>query len=192
MHDVSQLTFDDIRQRLAAHKPLRPDSTGCSEAAVAVVLAYGEEHGLDLLLIQRARKEGDPWSGQMGLPGGRREERDVDLLETARRETWEEIGIDLPPTLLGELDDLAPSTPALPPIIVRPYVFGLRHRPATRPSSEVAAIIWTPLRALESRQEESHVSVRGVQLTVPAYRIGPHVVWGMTHRILKPFIALVS
>jgi 8-oxo-dGTP pyrophosphatase MutT (NUDIX family) len=157
-----------------------------------VVLASESERGPDLLLIKRASKHSDPWSGQMGLPGGRRDKNDTSLLETARRETREETGIDLPlDTLLGELDELAPTTPVLPPVIVRPYVFGLPHRPSTRPSSEVAAIIWTPLSTLEATEQDSEVDVRGTALTVRAYHVGPHVVWGMTHRILKPFIELV-
>ncbi|MFQ6046696.1 MAG: NUDIX hydrolase, partial [Gemmatimonadales bacterium] len=126
-------------------------------------------------------------------PGGRREPNDRGLLETALRETHEETGVELTPaTCLGELDDLAPSTPVLPPVLVRPFVFGLPRRPETTLSGEVDRILWTPLLGLKTVEVESQVTVRGAELTVPAYRIGPHVVWGMTHRILKPFIQLIS
>ena len=67
---------------------------GQREAAVALVL-QPQVSGLRALFILRAKKEGDPWSGQMALPGGHREAIDADLVETARRETQEEIGLDL-------------------------------------------------------------------------------------------------
>lgn len=148
---------------------------------------------MELLLIRRAVVEGDPWSGQMGLPGGRREAPDADLLSTARRETLEETGIALPPeSLLGELHELAPTTPVLPPVVVRPYVFGLPTRPETRTNHEVAEVVWVPLEDLRRMERETSVTVRGVERQVPAFVVGPHVVWGMTHRILKPLMELTA
>lgn len=190
---VNHVTFGRIRERLAELEPERPDRTGRREASVAVVLAGPADADVELLLIRRAVVEGDPWSGQMGLPGGRREPRDADLLGTARRETLEETGIALPlESLLGELHELAPTTPVLPPVVVRPYVFGLPTRPATRTSHEVAAVVWVPLKELPRTERVTSVTVRGVERTVPAFVVGRHVVWGMTHRILKPLINLVA
>jgi 8-oxo-dGTP pyrophosphatase MutT (NUDIX family) len=64
--------------------------------------------GLELLFIRRAEHEADPWSGQMGFPGGRAEAGDTDLKQTAIRETLEEIGIDLARdgAFLGPLDEV--------------------------------------------------------------------------------------
>jgi 8-oxo-dGTP pyrophosphatase MutT (NUDIX family) len=127
----------------------------------------------------------------MAFPGGRREEGDSNLADTARRETYEEIGVDLPhDTLLGVLDDLAPQTPTLPPVVVRPFVFGLPKRPRITMSSEVAGYVWTPLEELPRLVGETDIVIRGVPLTLPAYLIGPHVVWGMTHRIVKGLLEL--
>ena len=77
-------------------------------AAIAVTLRMGEREP-ELLLIKRSEHEGDPWSGHVACPGGRREPGDADLAATAMRETLEETGIDLARVgrVLGTLDDLA-------------------------------------------------------------------------------------
>lgn len=189
---MTTLSLDDLRDRLATHRPTRANPTGRIEAAVAVTLAPGSEGDVDLLLIKRAAREGDPWSGQMALPGGRRERRDGDLLATARRETREETGIDLEAgRLLGELDDLSPSTPHLPPILVRPFVFGIHDPPAVSASEEVDLHLWIPSKRLASARVTEEIEVRGMPLVVSGYRIGPHLVWGMTERILTPFLRLL-
>jgi 8-oxo-dGTP pyrophosphatase MutT (NUDIX family) len=182
--------FERLRQRVVTHVPERATGAGKIEAAVAIVLVPTNDD-LELLFIKRAEEPGDPWSGQMAFPGGRREEGDADLLATAMRETFEETQVVLPRTsLLAELDDLAPVTPVLPPIVVRPFVFGLEQRPSVTPSGEVALHVWTSLSELPRQAAASRVTVRGVELTVPSYLVGPHVVWGMTHRILSRFLDL--
>lgn len=188
---MTAITFRTIRERLDGVEPYRPDRPGRIEASVALLLAEARD-GPEVLLIRRAEKADDPWSGQMGLPGGRRESRDPDLLTTARRESLEEVGFEPPiEALLGELDELAPTTPVLPPVVVRPFVFGLRSRPPTHRSAEVVEVVWVPLAHLAERERMTAVSVRGVERTVPAFVIEGNIVWGMTHRIIKPFLELV-
>ena len=189
---MTDLTLDVVRDRLAGLTPVRADPSGRVEAAVALALAPGLDGDLDLLLIKRAARSDDPWSGQMALPGGRRERHDRDLLDTARRETREETAIDLGAAqLLGELDDLSPSTPHLPPVLVRPYVFSLEDRPAVTPSDEVALHLWVACKRLATTLATEEIEVRGRPLVVRGYRIGPHLVWGMTERILTPFLRLL-
>lgn len=157
-------------------------------AAVAVVLVPAPD---SLLLVRRAERSGDPWSGQMALPGGRRE-GDEDLLFTAIRETEEEVGLVLPPeSLVGVLDDMAPRTPVLPPIAVRPYVFRLDRRiPLDRISEEIAATHWVPLVNLlsDDTYASADVMVRSQQMRVPAFRLEEGTVWGMTERILSDLL----
>ncbi len=163
------------------------------QAAVAIVLAPGPDQ---LLLIRRAEHPRDPWSGQMGLPGGRRDSGDRDLLATAIRETWEEVGLDLGGArLLGVLDDLAPSTPVLPPIIVRPHVFALERAPESLVlSGEVQYVRWAPLDELRRPEVLRSFSFehRGERYERPGYHLGDDIVWGMTERILTPMLALVG
>lgn len=147
-----------------------------------------------LLLIRRAERAGDPWSGQMGLPGGRSGAGDVDLLQTATRETREEVGIDLAPAeLIGALDDVAPRSPHLPPLMVRPFVFFLPRRPVVIPNAEVAAHHWVALEALLHPDAYRPVTIQLGAATreFPAYHVSPVPVWGMTERILAPLVALL-
>ena len=190
---MTKITIDAVRSYLTRREPARASVAGRTQAAVALLLAPVESEELALLLIRRAEVQGDPWSGQMGLPGGRREESDRDLLATARRETEEEIGVPLEEGfLVGALDDLAPVTPVLPPVLVRPFVFALNKRPHITPSREVALHLWTSLDRLASTAGETEVRIGGESKTRPAFLIGPHVVWGMTHRILSNFMDIVG
>ena len=140
-----------------------------------------------LLLIRRAERAGDPWSGHMALPGGRRAAGDPDLAATAIRETAEEVSLELTePAMLGSLDDVIPRTPVLPPIAVRPYVFLLPERPPLVPNPEVAAVQWVLLDRLLHPETYHSVSlqIRGESRDMPAYQLDSGIVWGMTERIV--------
>jgi 8-oxo-dGTP pyrophosphatase MutT (NUDIX family) len=188
-----QITLELIRDRLGLRTPTRlSESEPAMEAAVAVLLAPGASGHLELLLIKRAEQPGDRWSGQMALPGGRREAADADLLATAIRETREEVGVSVRPGwLLGELDDLRPRTPTLPPVLVRPYVFGLRARPAVTLSPEATSHVWVPLVGLASGRMRTQFTIPGRDAPFPAYRVGGDILWGMTERIVTSFIDLL-
>jgi 8-oxo-dGTP pyrophosphatase MutT (NUDIX family) len=166
---------------------------GARFAAVAAMLRVGASDELEMLLVKRAEYEGDPWSGHVALPGGRREEGDDTLEETAIRETREEIDVDLARQgrLLGSLDELSPRTPVLPPIIIRPYVFAVESDIVITPSAELAAAFWVPLTQLRDPATwgETTVIVRGAERRVSSIRVGEHIVWGLTERILVQFFA---
>jgi 8-oxo-dGTP pyrophosphatase MutT (NUDIX family) len=166
---------------------------GQGQAAVALILAPEASGDPAILFIKRAEHEGDPWSGHLALPGGRRHRGDADLRATAVRETAEEVGIALPPeALLGELDDLSPVSPHLPQVIVRPFVFGLAEQPPVIPSAEVALHLWVPRDVLAASSRTETLQLLGLPRAVPGYRVGPHFIWGMTQRIILPFIELLG
>ena len=183
-----------VRRALRDHRPTSDQAAEARPAAVALILLEGSQ-GLETLFIRRAVRAGDPWSGQVALPGGRRDPADPDLLATAIRETREETGVELSGAeRLGVLDDLFPRTPTLPPVVVRPFVFGLATRPALIPSQEVERAFWLPLaRFSESGVRRDVVlTVGGSERAFPAYLFGDEVIWGMTERILTPFLTLVT
>jgi len=188
------ITLAAVRRALRDHHPQVADAPDARPAAVALVLLEGPQ-GLELILIKRAERGDDPWSGQIALPGGRYEVGDRDLEATAVRETSEETGVDLSGAeRLGALDDLYPRTSLLPPVVVRPFVFALTRRAALVPSDEVQRAFWLPLGRLSDPgvRREVTVKVRGGTHTLPAYLVDDDLIWGMTERILTPFVDLVS
>src|SRR5215213_7642971 len=99
-------------------------SDSLRRAAVALVLREGSE-GPELLVIKRSEAEHDHWSGHMALPGGRVEPEDENLLATAARETFEEVGLDLGAggEALARLGTVRPQSPSAPRVSVTPFVF---------------------------------------------------------------------
>lgn len=163
------------------------------QAAVSLVLRGGRD--LELLLIRRARAEGDPWSGQMALPGGRHDPEDPSLLHTAVRETFEETGVLLE-TLghhLGRLSRLDPSTRRLPAVSVTPFVFGVGPETMAHVAShEVDEVFWVPLSKLRSPSSAgTHRHHQGDFVRLfPSFNVMGQVVWGLTYRVLEEFLEL--
>ncbi len=188
--DVSRLA-----RRLVSRVPV--DASPVAESRLAAVSAVlrvvdGEPQ---LLFIKRAELERDPWSGHMAFPGGRLEPGDASLEVTAVRETQEELALDLTQgRMLGRLDDLAPHNRALPPIIIRPFVAIVEPDVVFTPSEEVAATFWVPLARLqdESSKAEYVVDMNGTRAAFSAFRVEQHIVWGLTERIVRQLLVLVS
>jgi 8-oxo-dGTP pyrophosphatase MutT (NUDIX family) len=190
------MTLPQARRALAGHVAQEIEAPEAKPAAVALILVEPPPaHELAALFIKRAVRSGDPWSGQVALPGGRQDPGDADLLATAIRETREETGVELTGAeRLGVLDDLYPRTPTLPPVLVRPYVFALSSAPPLVLSDEVARAFWVPLAGLLDPAVRRQVKLlyRGEQRVFPAYDLGEDVIWGMTERILTPFLEKIG
>lgn len=179
--------LDAIRAALTAH--VHETKAGKTRASVAAVLRVGV-HGPEVLLIKRAEHPDDPWSGHMAFPGGREEEQDDDLVQTAVRETREEIGIDLAraATLLGPLDDVeAVGRGKRMGLIVRPHVFELRTRVEATPNYEVDEVLWAPIAPLVLGEAKAtrQLEVEGRTYRFPAYDVDGRIVWGLTYWMLQ-------
>jgi 8-oxo-dGTP pyrophosphatase MutT (NUDIX family) len=184
--------IESLAAAIAARPPVEVDDPTRKLAAVAVVLV--PDRGT-VLLIRRADRDDDRWSGHMAFPGGRWSPGDATLRATAERETFEEVGVDLSDARwLGALDDIAPRTPTLPPLIVRPFVYLVPEESPLHPNHEVAAAAWVPLDELAAPgvYRPFELELAGSPIAFPGYHLSQGVVWGMTERILTPLLTLLG
>jgi 8-oxo-dGTP pyrophosphatase MutT (NUDIX family) len=195
MDDLAPPDLDRIRGALAGTE--LPDlSPGGTQAAVAVVLA-GESPDLHVCLILRADHEHDRWSGHVALPGGRVEAGDTSACAAAVRETREEVGLRLDPSLcLGTLETRPVSSAGRPTgMTLFSFVFylGATLDPLT-PSDEVAEAFWVPLRHLLDPRHAGQRRTRrdGVTIDQPAVLYEGRYIWGLTYRVLTSFFEVMQ
>jgi 8-oxo-dGTP pyrophosphatase MutT (NUDIX family) len=164
-------------------------------AAVALILRSAPL-GPELLFIRRAEHPNDPWSGHMAFPGGREEPSDQTLLETAVRETREELSLDLQTSarLVGRLDELpAVARGKRTGLMISPFVFELLEGVPVSwlGNYEVAEVLWTSLEPLfrGQRATKHAYELAGNRFELPAHDIDGRIVWGLTHRMLEMLFA---
>jgi 8-oxo-dGTP pyrophosphatase MutT (NUDIX family) len=175
------LSVDHLRLTLE-HPPVPLD--GRRRAAVAIILDAGR-----VMLMVRAAREGDPWSGQISLPGGGYQASDGDLLTTAIRETREEIGVELNDArVIGSMPATHPMTSGPLGIEVTPYVFASPAGIAPALGPEAVGWFWLDLSRAAAGEFDGRYTYR-TGMEFPCWNFDGHVIWGLTFRILQDLLA---
>lgn len=158
----------------------------------AVLVPVFEKDGEDYLLFTKRNQKVRHHKGEICFPGGTYDKRDHFLLNTALRETEEEIGLKAEDVLiLGELDDLiTPTYFRINPFVARipyPYPFQMNEK-------EIESLIEIPLAHFqdESHLEIKKMSVEGDEVEIPFYYWENHTIWGATGRIVRQLIHILS
>lgn len=189
------MSFAAIQTLLESTPPELLAEGTCTHASVALVLRASAT-GPEVLFIERAQHEGDPWSGDLGFPGGKVEKEDGEERRAAERETLEEIGLGLEGArYLGRLSDISGVHF---PVRVSCFVYGLTAPSAVFSlSAEVRTFFWVPLANLldSERHLTAPVHFSGKRLDSPAIRIlepGNIPLWGITYRLVMQFLQLLG
>src|SRR6267378_5818539 len=188
---LSDASIERLRKFLLPLELAEAELKAKPAAAVMIILHDGPR-GLEVLLGERLRREGDPWSGQIGLPGGRHHPEDGTLLATALRETKEEVGIDLEgrAEILGHMAPRAPGNK--PEMLVVPFVAIATVPLEASPGPEMTSVFWVPLPALPATQGKTLVPTILGELYVPSYTYGEWLIWGFTYRVLEELLVFVG
>lgn len=162
------------------------------DAAVAIVHARGAADSV--LLMRRAEREADAWSGHWSFPGGRREPEDPDPLQTALRELQEECGIQL---AREQLEVALPHALARRRVgrflLVAPFVFRVNcEHPTTPDPREAVEAVWVPLSVLRDPARHSLRPVPGPppEALFPAVDLNGVPLWGFTYRLITDWLDL--
>jgi 8-oxo-dGTP pyrophosphatase MutT (NUDIX family) len=188
-------SFQQIAARLADHRPAEISEHDGARAAVAVVLREGRG-GPEVLFIERARHEGDPWSGHMAFPGGRVDPVDADTRAAAERETLEEVGLSLASaTHIGRLDDKTGNPRTASKLVISAYVYRFHEEPELSINHEVANAFWFPIEDLLDPDLHVGYDMEQYDIRMPGILVGEpdrHIVWGLTYSFLESFFVAVG
>lgn len=187
------MAFNRWASNLRPHKI--PFRRRLARAAVALIYRKTEDGRIELLFIQRARREGDPWSGDMAFPGGRMQAEDATPRATAERETLEETGIDLihHGRFQARLSDLITRRHnRWRPMVVTPYVYEWRGPKAVSMNHEVERVVWIPLDYLAAPENQGSLPWRTPlrTLNMPCCRYQGYCIWGLSYSMLQELLAL--
>jgi 8-oxo-dGTP pyrophosphatase MutT (NUDIX family) len=183
-----------IQQAFANYEPKVINGKARGRAAVAVVLR-GHPGTMELLFIERASREGDPWSGDIAFPGGRIDPGDADAQAAAERETLEEVGLSLDAAVpLGRLDDLFGMKTATSGIVVSAFIYHVGQPVELTPNHEVQEAFWFPVEALlDPERQEDFLAEHGLRYPgIVVADEGRRVVWGLTYRFLTHFLEVLG
>lgn len=179
-----------------APDPPRPSATAPAErsaaaeqtaAAVLVPLFLPAQEAPPSVVLTRRRADLRRHAGEISFPGGRRDEADVDLRQTALREAEEEIGLSRElVTPLGELPAISTFATGY---LIHPFVGLIPAGQSWRLSPrEVDAVLELPLGDVHTSRTRTEIERRGFRFEVDAYILDGHLIWGATFRILEELI----
>jgi len=159
-----------------------------------MVLLFEKDNLLNLVFTQRKTYEG-VHSGQMSFPGGKKDEKDDDLVQTALRETEEEVGIEKNRIeVIGNLSELY-----IPPsnFLVYPTVGFAENISAFTPQeTEVEKVVEIPVDFFLNKGNinlKTEIKLFNNQnVNVPAYIFKEHIIWGATAIMLSEFTYIIE
>ncbi len=179
-----------VREALAHRQKQEVGDPTLRHAAVCLLL-YPKD-GEYCILLNKRSEHVEHHKGEISLPGGARDKEDKDSLDTALRETEEEMGISRSDvTILGELDEVATRSRFLMQVYVGTIPYPYDFKPS---AIEIAEVLEVPVSALmdlsnlrvETRWED------GTAVSAISYAYNGHLVYGATARVLQDLLGILD
>jgi 8-oxo-dGTP pyrophosphatase MutT (NUDIX family) len=169
----------DLEEAAALEPP------GVTESAVLVPLTIVDDEVR--VVFTRRRDDLRRHAGEFSFPGGRRDPGEANLIETALRETEEEVGIDR--SMVELIGALQPTATIATDFAIHPFV-GVVPAGSARVAepAEVAEVIEVPLGELVASRERRRLTRRDLAFHTTVYPLGDRVIWGATARMLDDLV----
>jgi 8-oxo-dGTP pyrophosphatase MutT (NUDIX family) len=189
-------SFQQQIEHVQQHKPRKQLGRRYMVRAAVTLIIREYEDGPKVLMMRRADRKGDPWSGHMAFPGGKTDPHDPSTFGTALRELQEETGIEPIAALqpVGRLSDvLTRPHSGRRPMVVTPFVFTVDQDLYFDSNHEVAELLWVPLQfiANASHREKMNWNAAGVDLTLPCYFYNGRRIWGLSLTMLDELVKIM-
>ena len=181
----------DIVSQALAHRVKQTVGDQSLTPAAVLLLIYPKDGEYCILLNKRSDRV-EYHKGEISLPGGARDPQDRDFLDTALRETEEEMGIhrgDV--TVLGQLDDVVTRSRFL----VQVYAGTIQYPYSFKPSAiEIAEVLEVPIAGLmDPMNLRFETSLEGGKpVTSQSYAYKEHLIFGATAKILQQFLMILE
>ncbi|MGI0066634.1 MAG: NUDIX hydrolase [Nitrosotalea sp.] len=151
-----------------------------NKLAAVMIIVFGSE---PMVLMTERSKTMNHHAGEISFPGGTWEQKDVDLLATAIRETREELGLEISKSMV--IGQLKPVTTLNSGFKIIPFITILDELPKVLASSEIASVLRIPLfsllKTIENDKDPSHQSI----MEMYTFKFDNHLIWGASARMLK-------
>ena len=160
---------------------------GKTKLSAVLIMIYGSEH--KMIMTERP-KTMNLHAGEISFPGGTWKQDDYDLLETALRETREEIGLDVSrQQIIGQLK---PVTTLNSGFTITPFISISPDIPKLKPNSEIENILHIPMfqlfQTIENDKDAAHKSIQEMY----TFKYQNYLIWGASARMIKQMITLFS
>ncbi len=174
------------------HNVFPSEKNNLTQTGSVLILIFPKNKKINIVLIQRATYPG-VHSNQISFPGGKFEKGDKDLIDTALRETQEEIGVSAKDIrIIGKL------TPLFIPVSnieVYPVVGCISYKPEFKPDkTEVKSIIETQLDYLLRPDivKKKTTVIQNTNIQIPYFNFNGRHIWGATAMILNEFLEVIK
>lgn len=181
------MDLENVKDALSSSiNPMAEDILKTKLAAVMITIYGGEP----TIIMTERPKTMNHHAGEISFPGGRWHKKDTDLLDTAIRETREEIGIEITRgQVIGQLKSVTTLNSGF---TIAPFITIQNEIPLLTPNSEIESILNIPLipllKTIEEDNDPNHKSIQEMY----TFTFQNHLIWGASARMLNQILNILS